>query len=568
MSKSIFDIDLARLTRNRTVTLLCIIGLAAALFIPFLGRVHLFDWDEANFAEASREMIARGNYLQVTINYQPFWEKPPLYFWLQTLSMKAFGVNEFAARFVNALCGIFTLLIVFLVGRRVYASSLGLLWAMAFLGSFLPSVFFKSGIIDPVFNLLIFLGLFSIYRALLTDAKSRRAGRYALAGLFIGLATLAKGPVAFLVICLVMFVFWAMRRFKVFFSFVDIASFLVAVGGVAFVFFGIETLSHGTTFIREFILYQIRLLTTNDAGHGEPFYYHFFVILFGCFPASFFAIFSFFKRHEPAEPQQLFNRFMIILFWVVLVLFSIVKTKTVLYSSLTWFPVTYLAALYLDAVIAGHREFRRPLLIGLAVFTFLISLTITLFPILVMHKAWIIPLIKDKFAVLCLANPVHWSGFEFLIGIGFGCAAAFSLVLFVKQRFAAGALGLFLSCALCLLCFLYVLGPKIETYTQGGPVAFYQTRGKEDVYVRSMFKSYMDLFYSRVKPPSNPAASDMNWLKRGPIDKPVYFVDKATSHPELDTTLHLVKIATEYGYSYYRREVPGNQTGKTGVSSQ
>ena len=35
------------------------------LFIPFLGGVHLFDWDEINFAESAREMIATGDYLTV-----------------------------------------------------------------------------------------------------------------------------------------------------------------------------------------------------------------------------------------------------------------------------------------------------------------------------------------------------------------------------------------------------------------------------------------------------------------------------------------------------------------------
>jgi hypothetical protein len=327
---------------------------------------------------------------------------------------------------------------------------------------------------------------------------------------------------------------------------------------VAFVFFGIETISHGTTFIREFITYQIRLLRTGDAGHGEPFYYHFFVILFGCFPASFFAIFSFVKRYEPDAPQRLFNRLVVILFWVVLVLFSIVKTKTVLYSSLTYFPVTYLAALYLDALIAGRRRFGRPLLAGLGIFAFLVSLAVTLFPVLIIHKAWIVPLIRDKFALLCLERPVGWSGLEFLIGLAFAAAAAASLFLFAKQRFASGALGLFTSCALCLFLFLYVLAPKIEAYTQGGPVAFYQAHASEDVYVRSLFKSYMDLFYSRKKPPADGIAHSLEWLLRGPIDKPAYFVDKATSHPERDTTLHIVKIASEYGYSYYRRDMPGN----------
>ena len=73
-------------------------------YVPFLGGVHLFDWDEINFAESAREMIISGNYLNVQINFQPFWEKPPLFIWIQVLSMKIFGINEFAARFPNALC--------------------------------------------------------------------------------------------------------------------------------------------------------------------------------------------------------------------------------------------------------------------------------------------------------------------------------------------------------------------------------------------------------------------------------------------------------------------------------
>lgn len=47
------------------------------LFIPFLGHVHLFDWDEINFAECAREMVVSKNYSTVTIDFLPFWEKPP-----------------------------------------------------------------------------------------------------------------------------------------------------------------------------------------------------------------------------------------------------------------------------------------------------------------------------------------------------------------------------------------------------------------------------------------------------------------------------------------------------------
>jgi 4-amino-4-deoxy-L-arabinose transferase-like glycosyltransferase len=542
--------------------LLVMLGaLGALLFVPGLGTVHLFDWDEANFAEASREMMVRDNYLQVTIDYRPFYEKPPLFFWLQVLSMKAFGVNEFAARFVNALCGIATIIAVFLIGRRIYSTLFGFLWALAFLGSFLPHFFFKSGIIDPLFNLLIFCGLTVAAKGLLSEKRKQRIGWSALAGVFIGLATLAKGPVAILIICLTMLVYWAFLRFRVIFRLPDIIAFFACIAAVACIFFGIETFSHGTVFIKKFIAYQLRLFSTGDAGHGRPFYFHFLVILFGCFPASFFAIFSFTKRNEPAAPQQVFNRLMIILFWVVLVLFSIVKTKTVLYSSLTWFPVTYCAALFLSEVIEGRKAFTRPLFISLACFASLVCLAITFFPVLIIHTSWIVPLIHDKFAVACLANPVHWSGYEFLLGIGYGCAMAVSLLLIAKKRFLAGAVGIFGAGAACVFLFMFVFAFKIEQYSQGGPIAFYQAHAGENAYVRSLFKSYTDLFYSRKKPYDTAGAKsyDENWLLRGPIDKPAYFVARVTqSKPYEDPSLGLVKLASEYGFVYYRRDVPGN----------
>ena len=60
------------------LTYLFIFVTVAILFTHSLGKVHLFDWDEINFAESAREMIETGNYMQVQINYEPFWEKPPL----------------------------------------------------------------------------------------------------------------------------------------------------------------------------------------------------------------------------------------------------------------------------------------------------------------------------------------------------------------------------------------------------------------------------------------------------------------------------------------------------------
>src|SRR4029450_4865555 len=55
--------------------------------------------------------------------------------------------------------------------------------------------------------------------------------------------------------------------------------------------------------------------------------------------------------------QRDFRRWMLILFWVVLVAFSLVQTKVVHYSSLCYFPLTYLAALQLERIVVGRQPF-------------------------------------------------------------------------------------------------------------------------------------------------------------------------------------------------------------------
>lgn len=51
----------------------------AVTVIPLLGNAYLFDWDEVNFAECAREMIVTGDYYHPQIDFEPFWEKPPLF---------------------------------------------------------------------------------------------------------------------------------------------------------------------------------------------------------------------------------------------------------------------------------------------------------------------------------------------------------------------------------------------------------------------------------------------------------------------------------------------------------
>ncbi|HEX8314297.1 MAG TPA: glycosyltransferase family 39 protein, partial [Flavisolibacter sp.] len=318
--------------------------LSFILFVPFLGTTHLFDWDEINFAEASREMLETGNYAIPQIGFEPFWEKPPLFFWLQVICMKIFGVNEFASRLPNAVCGILTLILLYRLGKKLVNEQFGWMWTLMYAGSLLPQFYFKSGIIDPWFNLFIFLAVYQL--AAYSDTRNERpVKRILLAGLFTGLAVMTKGPVALLIVGLCYGVFALINRFRNFMKPLHILYFLLVTmlaGGIWFM----ALLANGQQhIITEFIVYQVRLFQTEDAGHGGPFFYHFIILLIGCFPAAALSLLSMRIGKRTNETPRHFHLWMMLLFWVTLLLFSIVKTKIVHYSSLCYFPLSYLAAI-------------------------------------------------------------------------------------------------------------------------------------------------------------------------------------------------------------------------------
>src|SRR2546430_12298994 len=68
--------------------------------------IPLIDRDEPRFAEASREMIERGDYIVPRFNNQLRLDKPPLAYWAQVASYRIFGQNDFAPRFPSAAAAV------------------------------------------------------------------------------------------------------------------------------------------------------------------------------------------------------------------------------------------------------------------------------------------------------------------------------------------------------------------------------------------------------------------------------------------------------------------------------
>jgi len=540
-----------------------IFSVASLLFIPFLGAVHLFDWDEINFAESAREMIASRNYFIVQINYLPFWEKPPLFIWMQVLSMKVFGINEFAARFPNAVCGIVTLLVLFNIGGKFINQKFGWIWTLTYAGSLLPHFYFKSGIIDPWFNLFIFLGIFYFIlfsRSVKATGEKRKLGVLAFSAVFIGLAILTKGPVALLIFVLCSFVYWISTRFERLVSLNQILLFGVLVLVIGGSWFTLLILNGDGSLIKEFITYQVRLFTTGDAGHGGPFFYHWLVLLFGCFPMSVIALQSFKRNTSDAYTETYFKRWMLIMFWVVLILFSIVKTKIVHYSSLCYFPLSFLGAYAMIRLIDGRLAWSKFVEIMLMFLAIVLGILISSLPLIDHYKNKIIAagMIRDKVAVECLKANVDWSGFEWLIGIGLIIGIAWMLVLIHQKRMQFALFGIFLVSLVTANIAMAVIVPRVEQYSQAAAIRFYESLKGKDCYVTTLrFKSYAQFFYQAKKPPENKNSYNTDWLLSGPIDKPAFFVCKIDKLADITAQYpQLKELYRENGFVFFVRYRP------------
>ncbi|MCB9192369.1 MAG: glycosyltransferase family 39 protein [Flavobacteriales bacterium] len=542
---------------NRTSISILIAVITLGLILPFIGMSHLFDWDEVNFAEAAREMLVTGEFTYVQINFKPFWEKPPLFIWMQALSMSAFGITEFAARFPNAICGALTLVILFNIGSNLVSKKFGILWVLVFAGSMLPQFYFRTGIIDPWFNLFIFTGIHLIIKSTRNQALSRR--ELILSAVVISLAVMTKGPTAIGLVGICCAAYFLINFRKHNWRLGDPFLYTSLVLILGFSWFLLEILRGHAYVVYEFIDYHVRLFSKSEAGHGQPFFYHPLVLLVGCFPMSLFLIFRWFNKIDEKEEVAHYAKWMAILFWVVLVVFSIVKTKIVHYSSLTYFPMSFMAALTIHHLIEGKWKFRPVHQIALMMFIALLGSAFTLAGMLDTLKEPLLNLLKnDALAYGNFSQHVPDLWFEPFIGFSFMVFGMGSVFLITIGRSEKGVYGLFGTTLITVWLLSVFIAPKIDKYTQTSLFDFYREKGSAVYFHPLAYRSYAHLFYPKRQQIPQEVDDELKWMILDKVDKPVYFVSRLQ---DLETTMgffpQLKEIERKGGYVILERTDEG-----------
>ncbi|HRC84997.1 MAG TPA: glycosyltransferase family 39 protein [Thermoanaerobaculia bacterium] len=356
--------------------LLVVALLGALLFLPGLGSRDLWNPDEPRYAEVAREMLASGQWLVPHLNGEVYTQKPPLLFWLMAASSAVRGgLDEVAARLPSALAGIATLMLVFLLGSRLFSRRAAWL-AVAALGT--ANKFLWQGRVGQIDMLLLSLVTLAVWFWVRgeTEQKPLFLRLFFVAA---GLATLAKGPVGLLPPLLAILAFAALERDRAMVSRLRpwlglgiwaaiLLAWLVPAGWLA-----------GQEYLQQIVYKQNITRYADPWHHREPFYYYLGVLPVDFLPWSLLAPGALVagwrswsgERGAGLGVRSPRGAFRFLLCWVVvtLVFFSLSPAKRTVYI-LTLYPGLALAVgAGLDALLAHWPRWRRWVIVPLGVVT-------------------------------------------------------------------------------------------------------------------------------------------------------------------------------------------------------
>jgi dolichol-phosphate mannosyltransferase len=173
-------------------------GLAVALMaalVLFTDLSHaLLDPDEGRQAEIPREMLAHHDLIVPRMMGLPYYDKPPLQYWLTAGAYRLLGTRPWVARLIPASAAWLMLMLVYswaqryLGGRAALFGCMGLVLTPGFV------ILGRTVTLDSLLTLCVAVGWFSAHAAL--SGPAFRWSWWLSSAVACGLGLLAKGPVA------------------------------------------------------------------------------------------------------------------------------------------------------------------------------------------------------------------------------------------------------------------------------------------------------------------------------------------------------------------------------------
>lgn len=257
--------------------------------------------DETRYAQISKEMLDSGDWIVPRLNNLRYFEKPVMGYWLNSISMFFFGENRFGIRFTSALSVGLTALLIYLLTRKYFPLSKGILPTTIYLLSVLVFLIGVFAVLDSMLSLFLTLSAGFFFFAFNAESMKKRYGFLALFGLSVGCSFLVKGFLAFVVTGMTAgsYLIWEFTkdRFKLLKKRPTstnikhaVLQLMTIILPLLLVILPWSIMIHlkEPDFWRYFVMEEhIKRFMAKDAQHPEPFFFYLPVLLIGMLPWSF-----------------------------------------------------------------------------------------------------------------------------------------------------------------------------------------------------------------------------------------------------------------------------------------
>ena len=311
--------------------------MAAIILLPFLGIAPLMDPNEPVYGQTAKEMLLAGDWLSPRIYGQFWYDKPPLFYWLEMLSYSLLGISDWSSRLPSAVAAVTTALFVYVQGKDLFNQTIAFMATLILLTSVGFMYVGKAAVTDMTLMLTLTVAMISLYQ-----------GKYYRAYAFCGLALLAKGPVGYAFPALIMLLYMAATRQWALLRTMKIPQGLCIAFLVGLPWYVFMYQTHGDIFLQTFLGYHnlVRFIAPEHPGQNSIFF--FIPVFIGAMvpwiPALAPAVRRLFKKRDPFNDTVLFC-----LIWAafIFVFFSLSHTQLVTYIAPAFPPAAYIIAWYL-----------------------------------------------------------------------------------------------------------------------------------------------------------------------------------------------------------------------------
>jgi 4-amino-4-deoxy-L-arabinose transferase-like glycosyltransferase len=326
---------------------LSILSLTLGAFFSFeAAKRPLASPDEGRYCEIPREMIENADYLTPRLNTVKYFEKPPLFYWMQVASFHGLGYSDFAARFANILMSLIGCLITFAFGWHVLSPRVGILSCLILATSLLYYGISRIVILDMTVSVFITGAILSMARGLLLPSGRSQKMCILASYVFCALGFMTKGIIGFSIPGSIILIWILVNR--------QWAWFKISLNPIGiFIFLGLVAPWHILVSLKnpEFAYFYfvhehiIRLITQSHQRY-QPFWFFIPIYIGGLFPWIGFWILSLknslicFSQKQIIPHKNVLN-LLCIWFGFIIFLFSLSQSKLIPYI-LPAFPATAL----------------------------------------------------------------------------------------------------------------------------------------------------------------------------------------------------------------------------------